>query len=133
MKEKIEKLKILEDAEDDDLKAKRYQQVHKLYRVGCRACMDPNFHAYLYEECKKKSKEANSDSFLTLLQNVENEMFPSTGISNGMDTKASDTNMDIDKSREKRSRQPNSDDESPEKKTVCNTHHGNDKVVGLPS
>ena len=130
---------ILEEAEDDDLTVKRYQKVHKMYKVGCRACSDPNLHVYLCDECKTQSNDVNIDSFLAILQNVENEMFPPTmGTQQTTNTTsyqnsasdANNPNMDVDKSGEKRTRGTSSDDESPERKSLRNNAPQTGDVLG---
>ena len=138
---------ILEEADDNDLTAKKYSKVHKMYKVGCRACSDPNLHTYLCDTCKTESENTNMDIYLTLLENAKNELFPEAFTSDmetyvqtpetpsdvqtpeiPSDGQTPETpsdgvteqgsSMDIDPNIEKRSRSPSSNDEEPGTKAV---------------
>ena len=126
---------ILEEATDDDLTAKKYSKVHKMYKIGCRACSDPALHTYLCDECMTQSQGVNMDVYQALLDKANNEMFPTADQSISMETADQTTDavadgaasgtaagvangMDVDPSNDKRPRPPTSDDEAPDTKSV---------------
>ena len=122
---------VLDGADDDDLTAKRYSKVHKMYKVGCRACSDPTLYTYLCDACIDESKNVNMDIYLAHLEKFNNQHFPASGTpdfnmetdfqTSGVspaDPAAQGSVMDIDPSKEKRSHPLSSDDEAPNAKKV---------------
>ena len=135
---------ILEEAEENDLTARMYNQVHKMYKVGCRACSDSALYTYLCDNCITESQNVNMDVYRALLEKIKNEMFPAaepfnsnmetddqttdattdgtTGGAGADATTVATDGMEVDPSKDKRQRPDASDDEAPGSKAVRTEH-----------
>lgn len=89
---------ILNDAEDDDLTTRRYMKVQALYKVGCRACDDPAYSAYLCMNCKGSLNVdvQNVARLEEMIKKAEEEMYPRMEPTNDKRQRSSDNEDDRD-------------------------------------
>ena len=68
---------LLPETIESDLTARKYQHVHVLYKVGCRAC--PDYDGYTQDicpTCKEEAAKADITHITEIITKINDELFP---------------------------------------------------------
>ena len=67
---------ILPEAENETTTPRKYSNVRAIYKTGCRGCATEEYTSYLCTECKKRAENVDATDLDTLIDKIQNEMFP---------------------------------------------------------